>query len=52
MVKNCGDLIHFKVAEKNIPREMVKIIKKRVSYIPLQRNEKKILQIKHIIITC
>ncbi|OWM81654.1 hypothetical protein CDL15_Pgr007692 [Punica granatum] len=29
MVKNCGDYIHFQIAEKNIPTEMVKIVKKK-----------------------
>ncbi|KAK4752884.1 hypothetical protein SAY87_021682 [Trapa incisa] len=29
MVKNCGDYIHFQIAEKNIPSEMVKIVKKK-----------------------
>ncbi|KAK4794599.1 hypothetical protein SAY86_012593 [Trapa natans] len=29
MVKNCGDYIHFQIAEKNIPAEMVKIVKKK-----------------------
>ncbi|XP_065851998.1 TOM1-like protein 6 isoform X2 [Euphorbia lathyris] len=29
MVKNCGDYIHFQIAEKNILGEMVKIVKKK-----------------------
>ncbi|CAK7343652.1 unnamed protein product [Dovyalis caffra] len=29
MVKNCGDYVHFQIAEKNVLGEMVKIIKKR-----------------------
>ncbi|KAL6142353.1 hypothetical protein ACLB2K_060635 [Fragaria x ananassa] len=30
MVKNCGDYIHFQIAERNILGEMVKIVKKKV----------------------
>ncbi|KAF5750758.1 TOM1-like protein 2 [Tripterygium wilfordii] len=29
MVKNCGDYVHFQIAEKNILGEMVKIVKKK-----------------------
>ncbi|KAJ6362811.1 hypothetical protein OIU78_003078 [Salix suchowensis] len=29
MVKNCGDYVHFQIAEKNVLGEMVKIIKKK-----------------------
>lgn len=30
MVKNCGDYVHFQIAEKNILQEMIKIVKKKV----------------------
>ncbi|CAN1303370.1 TOM1-like protein 6 [Linum perenne] len=29
MVKNCGDFVHFQIAEKNLLGEMVKIVKKK-----------------------
>lgn len=29
MVKNCGDYVHFQIAEKNILQEMIKIVKKK-----------------------
>ncbi|KAI5663038.1 hypothetical protein M9H77_22361 [Catharanthus roseus] len=29
MVKNCGDYVHFQVADRNILQEMVKIVKKK-----------------------
>ncbi|KAK1284094.1 hypothetical protein QJS10_CPB21g01517 [Acorus calamus] len=29
MIKNCGDYVHFQVADRNILQEMVKIVKKR-----------------------
>ncbi|CAL1378504.1 unnamed protein product [Linum trigynum] len=29
MVKNCGDFVHFQIAEKNILGEMVKVVKKK-----------------------
>ncbi|PIN01620.1 Cytosolic sorting protein GGA2/TOM1 [Handroanthus impetiginosus] len=29
MVKNCGDYVHFQIAERNIPQEMVKIVRKK-----------------------
>ncbi|GAV80855.1 VHS domain-containing protein/GAT domain-containing protein [Cephalotus follicularis] len=29
MVKNCGDFVHFQIAERNILGEMVKIVKKK-----------------------
>lgn len=29
-MKNCGDYIHFQIAERNILGEMVKIVKKKV----------------------
>lgn len=32
-MKNCGDYIHFQIAEKNIPAEMVKIVKKKVTVV-------------------
>lgn len=28
-MKNCGDIIHMLVAERGLPREMVKIVKKK-----------------------
>lgn len=31
MVKNCGDYVHFQIAERNILGEMVKIVKKKRS---------------------
>jgi len=30
MIKNCGDIVHMQVAERDILQEMVKIVKKRV----------------------
>jgi len=30
MVKNCGDFVHFQIAERNVLGEMVKIVKKKV----------------------
>ncbi|KAK4777181.1 hypothetical protein SAY86_005869 [Trapa natans] len=33
MVNNCGDYIHFQIVERNIPKEMVKIIKKKTDMI-------------------
>jgi hypothetical protein len=30
MIKNCGDIVHMQVAERDILNEMVKIVKKRV----------------------
>lgn len=30
-MKNCGDIVHMHVAEKDLPHEMVKIVKKKVS---------------------
>lgn len=35
MVKNCGDHVHFQIAEKNILPEMVKIVKKKVRFYGL-----------------
>lgn len=29
IIKNCGDIVHMHVAEKNIPHELVKIVKKK-----------------------
>ncbi|CAH9069293.1 unnamed protein product [Cuscuta epithymum] len=29
MVKNCGDIVHFQIAERNIPQDMVKTVKKK-----------------------
>ncbi|KAK9124668.1 hypothetical protein Sjap_014270 [Stephania japonica] len=29
MIKNCGDFLHFQIAEKNILQEMIKIVKKK-----------------------
>lgn len=29
MVKNCGDYVHFQIAERNILQEMIKIVKKK-----------------------
>ncbi|CAA3028443.1 Hepatocyte growth factor-regulated tyrosine kinase substrate [Olea europaea subsp. europaea] len=29
MVKNCGDYVHFQIAERGILQEMVKIVKKK-----------------------
>ncbi|XP_022761440.1 TOM1-like protein 6 isoform X1 [Durio zibethinus] len=33
MVKNCGDYVHFQIAERNILGEMVKIVKKRADML-------------------
>lgn len=30
MVKNCGDYVHFQIADRNVLQEMVKIVKKKV----------------------
>lgn len=30
-MKNCGDYVHFQIAERNILGEMIKIVKKKVS---------------------
>lgn len=35
MVKNCGDSVHFQIAERNVLGEMVKIAKKRVGLFML-----------------
>lgn len=32
MIKNCGDIVHMQVAEKDILHEMVKIVKKRPDF--------------------
>ncbi|TVU32606.1 hypothetical protein EJB05_24344 [Eragrostis curvula] len=32
MIKNCGDIVHMQVAERDILHEMVKIVKKRPDY--------------------
>jgi hypothetical protein len=37
-VKNCGDYVHFQIAEKKILEEMIKIIKKKVSLILVKQN--------------
>ncbi|KAH9309827.1 hypothetical protein KI387_037738, partial [Taxus chinensis] len=29
MIKNCGEIVHFQVAERNILQEMVKIVRKK-----------------------
>lgn len=33
MVKNCGDYVHFQIAERNILQEMAKIVKKKVDLL-------------------
>ena len=35
-MKNCGDYVHFQIAEKKILEEMIKIVKKKVSLIFVQ----------------
>jgi hypothetical protein len=30
VIKNCGDILHMHVAEKDVLHEMVKIVKKKV----------------------
>ncbi|KAG0491065.1 hypothetical protein HPP92_007928 [Vanilla planifolia] len=32
VVKNCGDMVHIHVAEKDLPHEMVKIVKKKPDF--------------------
>ncbi|KAH6760612.1 ENTH/VHS/GAT family protein [Perilla frutescens var. frutescens] len=32
IVKNCGDIVHMHVAEKDLPHEMVKIVKKKPDF--------------------
>ncbi|KAK6161841.1 hypothetical protein DH2020_001682 [Rehmannia glutinosa] len=40
IVKNCGDIVHMHVAEKDLPHEMVKIVrKKRLGAVFPQRSE-------------
>ncbi|KAK6129690.1 hypothetical protein DH2020_036556 [Rehmannia glutinosa] len=40
IVKNCGDIVHMHVAEKELPHEMVKIVKKkRLGAVFPQRSE-------------
>jgi len=34
LIKNCGDIVHMHVAERDIPHEMVKIVKKKVAEYP------------------
>lgn len=31
-MKNCGDYVHFQIAEKNVLDEMIKIVKKKVRW--------------------
>lgn len=38
MIKNCGDIVHLQVAERDILHEMVKIVKKRVCVYSLNIN--------------
>jgi hypothetical protein len=38
MIKNCGDVVHMVVAERDILHEMVKIVKKRVCAYILNLN--------------
>jgi len=38
MIKNCGDIVHMHVAERDILHEMVKIVKKRVCVYSLNLN--------------
>lgn len=38
MIKNCGDIVHMLVAERDILHEMVKIVKKRVCVYSLNLN--------------
>lgn len=30
-MKNCGEYVHFQIAERNLLGEMIKIVKKKVS---------------------
>jgi len=32
LIKNCGDHVHFQVVERNILEEMMKIVKKKVTF--------------------
>lgn len=34
-MKNCGDFVHFQIAERNVLGEMVKIVKKKVTILLL-----------------
>lgn len=36
-MKNCGDYVHFQIAEKKILEEMIKIVRKKVSLIHVNR---------------
>jgi hypothetical protein len=38
MIKNCGDIVHMHIAERDILHEMVKIVKKRVRAYALNLN--------------
>ena len=38
MIKNCGDIVHMHIAERDILHEMVKIVKKRVCVYSLNLN--------------
>ncbi|KAK3020881.1 hypothetical protein RJ639_047193 [Escallonia herrerae] len=42
MVKNCGDYVHFQIAEKNVLQEMIKIVKKKANNEPTRGNHVKI----------
>ena len=33
LIKNCGDHVHFQVVERNILEEMMKIVKKKVTFL-------------------
>lgn len=33
MIKNCGDFVHFQVADRGVLQEMIKIVRKRVCFI-------------------
>jgi hypothetical protein len=33
LIKNCGDHVHFQVVERNILEEMIKIVKKKVTFL-------------------
>lgn len=35
LIKNCGDHVHYQVVERNILEEMMKIVKKKVTFLNL-----------------
>ena len=38
-MKNCGDYVHFQIAERAVLQEMIKIVKKKVKFCNCYCNE-------------